>query len=47
MTRPQPHRTFSAEDRRDNLPMIAVWELTLACNLKCGHCGSRAGAFGN
>jgi radical SAM protein with 4Fe4S-binding SPASM domain len=21
----------------------AVWELTLACNLACGHCGSRAG----
>ncbi|CAO5227638.1 hypothetical protein FAGKG844_100151 [Frankia sp. AgKG'84/4] len=20
-----------------------VWELTLACNLACGHCGSRAG----
>lgn len=22
----------------------AVWELTLACNLSCSHCGSRAGA---
>ncbi|WP_394845949.1 radical SAM protein [Pendulispora brunnea] len=22
----------------------AVWELTLKCNLACGHCGSRAGA---
>lgn len=22
---------------------IAVWEITLACNLSCGHCGSRAG----
>ena len=21
----------------------AVWEITLACNLACGHCGSRAG----
>jgi MoaA/NifB/PqqE/SkfB family radical SAM enzyme len=21
----------------------AVWELTLKCNLACGHCGSRAG----
>ncbi len=21
-----------------------VWELTLACDLACGHCGSRAGA---
>lgn len=25
-------------------PRICVWELTLACNMKCGHCGSRAGA---
>lgn len=22
---------------------IAVWEITLQCNLSCGHCGSRAG----
>jgi MoaA/NifB/PqqE/SkfB family radical SAM enzyme len=21
----------------------AVWEITLKCNLACGHCGSRAG----
>jgi radical SAM protein with 4Fe4S-binding SPASM domain len=25
----------------------AVWELTLKCNLACGHCGSRAGAKRN
>ncbi|HMA94207.1 MAG TPA: radical SAM protein, partial [Polyangiaceae bacterium] len=25
------------------LPRIAVWELTLRCNLNCRHCGSRAG----
>jgi len=25
-------------------PRNAVWELTLACNLRCVHCGSRAGA---
>jgi radical SAM protein with 4Fe4S-binding SPASM domain len=25
-------------------PTIAVWELTLACDLSCRHCGSRAGA---
>ncbi len=25
-------------------PTYCVWELTLACNLRCGHCGSRAGA---
>jgi len=24
-------------------PKTAVWELTLACNLNCRHCGSRAG----
>ncbi len=24
-------------------PRSAVWELTLACNLRCDHCGSRAG----
>ncbi|HNS99088.1 MAG TPA: radical SAM protein [Polyangiaceae bacterium] len=25
------------------LPRLAVWELTLKCNLNCRHCGSRAG----
>lgn len=25
------------------VPRVAVWELTLACNLRCRHCGSRAG----
>jgi len=25
-------------------PEICVWELTCACNLRCGHCGSSAGA---
>lgn len=24
-------------------PRFVVWELTLACNMRCGHCGSRAG----
>ena len=24
-------------------PRMCVWELTLRCNLRCGHCGSRAG----
>jgi MoaA/NifB/PqqE/SkfB family radical SAM enzyme len=24
-------------------PILAVWEITLACDLACGHCGSRAG----
>jgi Y-X(10)_GDL-associated radical SAM protein len=25
------------------VPVHVVWELTLACNLRCSHCGSRAG----
>ena len=25
------------------VPRVAVWELTLRCNLRCRHCGSRAG----
>ncbi len=29
-------------DRRAR-PVYAVWEITLACDLACGHCGSRAG----
>jgi hypothetical protein len=24
-------------------PTYVVWEITLACDLACGHCGSRAG----
>ena len=24
-------------------PVRCTWEITLACNLRCGHCGSRAG----
>lgn len=31
-----------AQDRRVR-PRVAVWELTLHCNLSCEHCGSRAG----
>ncbi len=30
-------------EERDWKPRNVVWELTLACNLRCGHCGSRAG----
>jgi len=26
------------------VPRTCTWELTLACNLRCGHCGSRAGS---
>jgi radical SAM protein with 4Fe4S-binding SPASM domain len=25
------------------VPIRCTWEITLACNLRCGHCGSRAG----
>jgi len=28
---------------RQARPILAVWELTLACDLACRHCGSRAG----
>lgn len=27
----------------DGLPFVLAWELTLACNLRCRHCGSAAG----
>jgi radical SAM protein with 4Fe4S-binding SPASM domain len=37
---------LAAESRavdRESRPSYAVWELTLACDLACRHCGSRAG----
>jgi radical SAM protein with 4Fe4S-binding SPASM domain len=39
----QSLRVRTAQDRRAHVPVHVVWEITLACNLKCGHCGSRAG----
>ncbi len=36
-------RYLQPEDRLKVLPVHAVWEITLACDLKCTHCGSRAG----
>src|SRR6478736_2940571 len=39
----EPSRYLSSEDRSALTPVHAVWELTLACDLKCQHCGSRAG----
>jgi MoaA/NifB/PqqE/SkfB family radical SAM enzyme len=39
-----------ARDRTDIIrlvPIHVVWEITLACNLKCMHCGSRAGHVRN
>lgn len=41
MTRPP--RLPSAADWMAARPVYVVWELTLACNQRCGHCGSRAG----
>lgn len=43
-SRETPNRYLSTSDMRDHQLVHAVWELTLACNLKCRHCGSRAGA---
>lgn len=36
-------RYATDDDWARSHPIHAVWELTLACNLKCMHCGSRAG----
>ena len=38
-----PARSLKKEDYWNHTPVHVVWELTLACNLKCKHCGSRAG----
>lgn len=38
-----PVRQRSARDMLEHVPVHVVWEITLACDLKCGHCGSRAG----
>ncbi len=38
-----PQRYLHDEDYLHAHPVHVVWELTLACNLKCLHCGSRAG----
>lgn len=36
-------RLASGTDFGTATPVYVVWEITLACNLKCAHCGSRAG----
>src|ERR1700683_4338445 len=38
-----PPRYLSENDMRRYVPVHVVWEITLACDLKCLHCGSRAG----
>jgi Y-X(10)_GDL-associated radical SAM protein len=40
---PKPARIRSDDDFRNFVPVHVVWEITLACDLKCLHCGSRAG----
>jgi MoaA/NifB/PqqE/SkfB family radical SAM enzyme/integrase len=37
-------RALTEQDQEHCVPVYVVWETTLACNLKCGHCGSRAGS---
>lgn len=36
-------RVADDSDIADRVPVYVVWELTLSCNLRCSHCGSRAG----
>ncbi|MDD2878741.1 MAG: radical SAM protein [Acidiphilium sp.] len=36
-------RYRDSSDVLERHPVHVVWETTLACNLKCSHCGSRAG----
>jgi Y-X(10)_GDL-associated radical SAM protein len=43
MATKEPNRYLGADDFRACRPVYVVWELTLACDLKCRHCGSRAG----
>ncbi|MGC5700434.1 GDL motif peptide-associated radical SAM/SPASM maturase [Pseudomonas sp. NFXW11] len=38
-----PARYLSETDIKRYVPVHVVWEITLACDLKCLHCGSRAG----
>ena len=40
----QPRRYLDIDDLTRCRPVSVVWELTLACDLKCKHCGSRAGS---
>src|ERR1700759_743749 len=38
-----PRRLARWRRRGEEAPTIAVWEITLRCDLGCRHCGSRAG----
>jgi Y-X(10)_GDL-associated radical SAM protein len=43
MEAPALPRVRTDDDFVRHVPVHVVWELTLACNLRCSHCGSRAG----
>lgn len=43
MQKKQPARFRDESDIINYVPLHVVWEITLACNQKCQHCGSRAG----
>jgi radical SAM protein with 4Fe4S-binding SPASM domain len=38
-----PVRYAGFDDLKSRIPVAVVWEITLACDLACSHCGSRAG----
>lgn len=38
-----PIRRPTQDDVEKPHPIYCVWEITLACDLGCKHCGSRAG----
>src|SRR6187402_712684 len=38
-----PVRYAAFDDIVKRIPVSVVWEITLACDLACSHCGSRAG----
>src|SRR5919112_2575062 len=38
-----PVRYAAFDDIVKRVPVSIVWEITLACDLACSHCGSRAG----
>src|SRR4051812_50060133 len=38
-----PVRYAAFDDIVRRVPVSVVWEITLACDLSCSHCGSRAG----
>jgi radical SAM protein with 4Fe4S-binding SPASM domain len=42
---PTPASRWTSQEKREKAagPRWAVWELTLACDQKCAHCGPRAG----